>query len=98
MWVIPPEQNADFVCQMEQVLDVYQRPYNPEQPVICLDESPKQLVRETRTPVTCRMAVHAMTMNISARAQRRSICAVSLWQAAAVSQWWIRMIVDSGPR
>lgn len=51
MWVIPPEQNADFVCQMEQVLDVYKRPYNPENPVICLDESPKQLVSEVRTPI-----------------------------------------------
>lgn len=50
-WVIPPEQNADFVCQMEQVLDVYKRPYDPNQPVICLDESPKQLVSEIRQPI-----------------------------------------------
>jgi hypothetical protein len=28
-WVIPPEQNGDFVAQMEQVLDVYKRPYDP---------------------------------------------------------------------
>ena len=51
MWVIPPQQNADFVCQMEQVLDVYTRPYNPQYPVVCLDESPKQLVSETRKPI-----------------------------------------------
>lgn len=51
MWVIPPEQNADFVCQMEQVLDVYKRPYDPEHPVVCLDESPKQLVSEVRQPI-----------------------------------------------
>lgn len=50
-WVIPPEQNADFVCQMEKVLDVYKRPYDPNQPVICLDESPKQLVSEIRQPI-----------------------------------------------
>ena len=48
MWVIPPEQNADFVYQMEQVLDVYKRPYDPRHPVVCLDESPKQLVSEVR--------------------------------------------------
>lgn len=48
MWVIPPEQNADFVYQMEQVLDVYKRPYHPLHPVVCLDESPKQLVSEVR--------------------------------------------------
>jgi len=54
MWVIPPEQNAEFVCQMEVVLDVYKRPYNPDYPVVCLDESPKQLVSETRKPIkTC---------------------------------------------
>lgn len=51
MWVIPPEQNADFVCQMEQVLEVYKRAYNPDCPVICLDESPKQLVSEVRKPI-----------------------------------------------
>lgn len=50
-WVIPPEQNADFVCQMEQVLDVYKRPYDPNHPVICLDETAKQLVSEIRQPL-----------------------------------------------
>jgi len=33
---------------MEQVLDVYKRPYNKEVPVVCMDESPKQLISETR--------------------------------------------------
>jgi len=36
---------------MEQVLDVYKRPYNEYFPVVCMDESPKQLIKETRTPV-----------------------------------------------
>jgi transposase len=51
MWVIPPEQNADFVCQMERVLEVYKRPYDPDFPVVCLDESPKQLVSEVKVPL-----------------------------------------------
>lgn len=51
MWVIPPEQNADFVCQMERVLTVYKRPYDESRPVVCLDESPKQLVSEVKTPI-----------------------------------------------
>lgn len=51
MWVIPPEQDADFVYHMERVLDVYKRPYDPAHPVVCLDESPKQLVSEVRTPI-----------------------------------------------
>lgn len=43
---------AAFVCQMEQVLDVYARPYNPAHPVVCLDETRKQLVSEKRQPFT----------------------------------------------
>jgi DDE superfamily endonuclease len=46
--VIPPEQNAAFVCAMEDVLEVYQRPYDATRPVVCLDEASKQLVTETR--------------------------------------------------
>ena len=42
--MIPAEENAAFVCQMEQVLDVYEQPYNVDYPVVCLDESPKQLL------------------------------------------------------
>jgi len=36
---------------MERVLDVYKRLYNPQFPVVCMDESPKQLIKETRTPI-----------------------------------------------
>ncbi len=46
--MIPPEANADFVCAMEDVLEVYQRPYDPQRPVVCVDEAMKQLVKETR--------------------------------------------------
>lgn len=49
--MIPPEQNGSFVAHMEYVLDVYKRPYDPRFPVVCMDESPKQLIAETRTPV-----------------------------------------------
>jgi hypothetical protein len=50
-WVLPPEHNADFVCAMEDVLEVYQRPYDPLRPQVCFDESSKQLVGEV-TPGT----------------------------------------------
>jgi hypothetical protein len=50
-WVIPPEQNAEFVAAMEDVLEVYQRPRDPQRPVVCLDEQSKQLIRETRTVI-----------------------------------------------
>ena len=45
-WVIPPEKNSDFVANMERVLDVYKKPYDPAFPVVCMDESPKQLIEE----------------------------------------------------
>jgi hypothetical protein len=54
MWCIPPEHNAEFVCAMENVLEVYQRPYSPEYPVVCMDETNKQLVAETRAPLPMR--------------------------------------------
>lgn len=49
--MIPPAANADFVCALEDVLEVYTRPYDPARPVVCLDEVSKQLVAETRTPL-----------------------------------------------
>lgn len=49
--MIPPEKNAEFVAAMEDVLEVYQRPYDPKRPVVCLDETSKQLVGETRNPI-----------------------------------------------
>ena len=36
---------------MEDVLEVYQRPHDPEAPVVCLDELSKQLIAETRVPI-----------------------------------------------
>ena len=51
MWCIPPKQNAEFVCAMENVLEVYQRPYTLAVPVVCMDEASKQLVAETRAPL-----------------------------------------------
>lgn len=50
-WVIPPLKNGDFVANMERVLDVYKRPYNKDCPVVCMDESPKQIIKETRTAI-----------------------------------------------
>ena len=36
---------------MEDVLEVYHRPYDPKRPMVCFDEASKQLVKETRTPI-----------------------------------------------
>ena len=44
--MIPPQENSHFVAAMEQVLDVYKLPYNKAKPVVCMDETPKQLIKE----------------------------------------------------
>lgn len=51
MWCIPPENDAEFVCAMENVLEVYKRPYQRRRPVVCFDEKSKQLVGEIATPI-----------------------------------------------
>jgi len=51
MWCIPPEQDAAFVAHMEQVLEVYKRPYDAKHPVVCMDEQPKPLISESRRQV-----------------------------------------------
>jgi len=48
-WCIP-KASAEFVSKMEDVLDVYQRPYDPLRPVVCIDEMNRQLVEETSIP------------------------------------------------
>jgi hypothetical protein len=50
-YVIPPQRNAEFVANMEDVLDLYHRPYDPKRPLICMDEQPVQLIKETRLPL-----------------------------------------------
>ena len=52
--MIPPQGNAEFVAAMERVLDVYRRPYDPARPVVCMDETPRQLIREVHVPIPAR--------------------------------------------
>jgi len=50
-WCIPPEANAEFVWKMEDVLDVYTRPYDGQRVLVCMDETTKQQIMEVRPPV-----------------------------------------------
>jgi hypothetical protein len=50
-WVIPPEADTEFIAAMEEILDTYEEPYNAECPVLCMDEQPVQLHKETRKPI-----------------------------------------------
>lgn len=51
MWCIPSKQNAEFVAKMEDILEVYSRPYDPDYPVVCMDEKPYQLLDEYIEPI-----------------------------------------------
>ena len=51
MGCIPAKADGEFVCHMEDVLDVYQQPYDPRRPMVCMDELSKQLVGEVTPPL-----------------------------------------------
>src|ERR1700710_1862664 len=50
MWCIP-QVDGEYVARMEDVLDLYAEPADPQRPVVCFDESPTQLIGETRAPI-----------------------------------------------
>jgi hypothetical protein len=52
-WCIP-EASAEFVERMEDILKTYTPPYDPARPVVCLDETSRQLIGETKTPLPVR--------------------------------------------
>lgn len=49
--MIPPEADTEFIAAMEEILDTYEEPYNADCPVLCMDEQPVQLHKETRKPI-----------------------------------------------
>lgn len=51
MWCIPPKANAAFVCQMEDILAVYRRAYDPRRPQVCMDELNKQVLGDATAPL-----------------------------------------------
>ena len=50
-WVIPPQADGEFVANREEVLETYALPLDPQHPVICMDEQPIQLLKETRVAI-----------------------------------------------
>ena len=53
-WCIPPKEDGEFVAHMEDILDIYQQPYDPKRPLWCMDEKPYQLLGESREPIPMR--------------------------------------------
>jgi hypothetical protein len=90
MWCIPPREDAAFVCQMEQVLEVYERPYDPRFPVVNMDEQHKQLIRETEQPIP---AAPGCPARIDCEYVREGACVIWMfvealagWRNATVTQ------------
>jgi len=83
MWCIPPKQDAAFVCQMEQVLEVYKRPYDPRRPVVCMDEQPKQLIAEARRPAP---VAPGQPAHVDFEYVRQGVCVVWLF-VEALAGW-----------
>ena len=50
-WVIPPDADPEFIASMENILDTYEEPYDPDYPKLCMDEQPVQLHKEIRRPI-----------------------------------------------
>ena len=107
--MIAPEQSSAFVAHMENVLDVYKRPYDPDFPVVCMDESPKQLIAETKMAVPAkpgrlarydyeyeRIGVYTIFMANEPLAGRRM---VKITERRTISDWahFAKDIADNHP-
>ena len=77
MWCIPPTQNAEFVAHMEDVLEVYSRPYDEKRPVICMDEKPFQLLDEYLAPIP--MSENNHTEKYDCEYERKGSCSIFLF-------------------
>jgi hypothetical protein len=84
--VIPPEANAAFVCAMEDVLEVYHRPFDPRRPVVCLDETSKQLVAEARAPIP---ASPGRPERVDYEYERRGTANVFMVTEPLIGQRWV---------
>ena len=73
MWCIPPKQNAAFVACMEDILDLYQQPFDENYPVICMDEKPYQLLDERREPIAMKAG---SSQKIDNEYERMGTCSV----------------------
>lgn len=92
MWCIPPQEDAAFVCQMEQVLEVYKRPYDARFPVVNMDEQHKQLILETEHPIA---AVPGCPARMDYEYVRQGACVV--WMFVEALAGW-REVAVTGTR
>lgn len=84
MWCIPPKQNADFVAHMEDVLEVYSRPFDEKRPVVCMDEKPFQLLDEMLQPIP--MSTKNHTQKYDCEYVRKGSCSIFMF-TEPLGQW-----------
>ncbi|MBE7553237.1 MAG: hypothetical protein HS126_19375 [Anaerolineales bacterium] len=82
---------------MEAVLDVYQRRYDPEHPLLCLDESPKQLISEVRSPLTTAHGTTLVDYEYYREGSVTCIWSVSRWPVVAMLSFAIHTPAWIGP-
>ena len=75
-WCIPPKQNSAYVAAMEDVLEVYSRPYDPQRPVVCMDEKPYQLLGHVREPLP---AIPGSTKKVDSEYKRNGTCSIFIF-------------------
>ena len=69
--MVHPQVGGEFVAAMEDVLDLYAEPYDPQRPVVCFDETSTQLLAEVREPLPAqpgRLGVRTMSIDAAAPA------------------------------
>lgn len=84
MWCIPPKQNAEFVARMEDILEVYSRPYDPARPVVCMDEKPFQLLDEVFEPIPMSETNHVKKYDCEY--ERKGSCSIFMF-TEPLGQW-----------
>lgn len=75
-WTIPPHANGEFVARMEDILQVYHRPYDPAIPVVCMDEKPYQLLGHARDPIP---ASPGRDLKEDSEYVRHGTCSIFVW-------------------
>ena len=90
--MIPPEHNAQFVWRMEEILDLYEEPYDPKRPVVCFDERPCQLLADVRDPLPMEPGGHP-NKRVDSEYERKGTCHVLMafeplkgWREVTVSK------------
>src|SRR5271156_5295550 len=94
MWCVA-ELNEDYIAKMEDVLETYERPYDPQEPVVCLDEKPVTLHADVRPASPAKPGQEARQDNeYERRGTANVFCAESL-RPAATSPSRLRIVPHS---